>query len=86
MVKLRELTECERLAVKHLRLSGLSFAEIGKQIGCSKSTAFNVYKSLNQWMYRETEEKRSPQKISGAGGALYMQGSKEVAILFVGRN
>ncbi len=64
MLKLRELTECERMAVKHLRLLELSFAEIGKQIGSSKSTAFNVFKKFETTGSTEKRKKNCcSQKI-----------------------
>ena len=46
MVKIRELSESERVAIKHLRFAGLSYAAIGRQIGCSKSAAFKVFKKF----------------------------------------
>ena len=48
MVKIRELSESERVAIKHLRFAGLSYAAIGRQIGCSKSAAFKVFKKLKR--------------------------------------
>ena len=38
----RELSETERLAIKHLLLTRLSCAVIGNEIGCSMSAAFKV--------------------------------------------
>ncbi len=65
MVKLRELTECGRVAVKYLRLLGLSFAEIGEEIGCSESTAFNVFKKFE--MTGSTEKpKRNGRSKKGS--------------------
>ena len=46
MVKIRELLESERVAIKHLRFAGLSYAAIRRQIGCSKSAAFKVFKKF----------------------------------------
>ena len=36
MAKSRELGECERAAIFHLRVAGHSFAEIAKTVGCTK--------------------------------------------------
>ena len=36
MAKSRELGECERAAIYHLRVAGHSFAEIAKKVGCMK--------------------------------------------------
>ena len=46
MVKTRELTESERVAIEYVREAGHSFAEIARQVGCSKSGAFKVFKSI----------------------------------------
>ena len=42
MAKSRELCESERAAIYHLRIAGHSFAEIAKQVGCTKSTAYRI--------------------------------------------
>ena len=44
MAKIRELSFEQRVAVKYLRESGLSYREIGRQIGCHHSTALRIHK------------------------------------------
>ena len=48
MVKTREFTEREQVAMKYSREAGHSFSEIAKQVGCSKSGAFKVFKSIEK--------------------------------------
>ena len=48
MVKTREFTESERVAIKYLREAGHSYSEIAKQVGCSKSGAFKVYQIIQR--------------------------------------
>ena len=48
MVKVRELTENELVAIKVLREAGHSFAEIARQVGCSKSGAWKVFRSIEK--------------------------------------
>ena len=48
MVKVRELTENERVAIKVLRGAGHSFVEIARQVGCSRSGAFKVFRSIEK--------------------------------------
>ena len=42
MAKSRELGENERAVIYLLRVAGLSFAEIAKQVGCTKSRAYRI--------------------------------------------
>ena len=46
MVKVRELSDEERLTVRVLRETGLSFPKIGIIVGCHHSTALRIYKSF----------------------------------------
>ena len=46
MPKTRELSHDERLAIKYLRESGLSFRKIGEQLSCHYSTSLRVYKQF----------------------------------------
>ena len=46
MVKVRELSYEERLTVKVLRETGLSFPKIGKIVGCHHTTALRIYKNF----------------------------------------
>ena len=46
MVKACELSESEQVSIKHFRPTSLSYAEIGRQIGCNKSVTFKVLKKL----------------------------------------
>ena len=46
MAKIRELNLEQRVAVKYLRESDLSYRENGMQIGCNHSTALNIYKKF----------------------------------------
>ena len=46
MAKACELSESERVAIKHLSLTRLSYVEIRRQIGYSKSTTFKVLKKF----------------------------------------
>ena len=48
MVKTKEYSQDERVAIKYLREAGHSYAEIARQVGCSKSTAHYIYKSLER--------------------------------------
>ncbi len=71
MIKLCKLTECKQVAVKHLRFLGLSFAEIRKQIGCSKSTAFNVFQYLIPLdLQRNGSEVIDPKELRSKGSGL----------------
>ena len=42
MVKVWELSESKQVGIKYLCLNRLSYAEIGRQIGCNKSVSFKV--------------------------------------------
>ena len=44
--KIRELSLEQRVAVKYLRESCLSYREIGRPIGCNHSTALKIYKKF----------------------------------------
>ena len=46
MVKTKEYSLDERVAIKYSREAGHSYAEMARQVGCSKSTAHYIYKSL----------------------------------------
>ena len=46
MAKTQELGLEQRVAVKYLRESGLSYREIGRQIGCNHSTGLRIYKKF----------------------------------------
>ena len=46
MVRVRELSDEERLTVKVLREMGLSFPKIGRIVGCHHSTALRIYKNF----------------------------------------
>ena len=46
MAKACELPESERVAIKLSSLTKLSFVEIGRQIGYSKSATFKVFKKF----------------------------------------
>ena len=48
MVKIRELDLEERLAITYLREAGLSYSEIGRQLGCSKSTAHKIFTNFEK--------------------------------------
>ena len=48
MVKERELSYEERLTVKILRETGLSFPKIGIIVGCFHSTALRIYKKFER--------------------------------------
>ena len=48
MVKTREFTESELVAIKYLHEAGHSFSEIAKQVGCSKSGEFKVFKRIQK--------------------------------------
>ena len=69
MVKTRELTESERVAIKYLREAGHSFSEIVKQVGCSKSRAFKVYKRIQKTGSIEKQPRSGrPRKFLKRGG------------------
>ena len=46
MVRVRELSDEERLTVKVLRETGLFFPKSGIIVGCQHSTAVRVYKKF----------------------------------------
>ena len=46
MPKTKELKSEQQIAVRCLRESGLSYHEIGKQVGCHHSTAMKIYKKF----------------------------------------
>ena len=46
MPKTRELSNEERLAIKYLKESGLSFRKIGDKLNCHHSTALKIYNQL----------------------------------------
>ena len=46
MAKIRELSLGHRVAVKYGRVSGLSYREIGRQIGFNHSTALRNHKKI----------------------------------------
>ena len=48
MVKIREYSENERVAIKHLRLAGVSYAAFGRQIRSSQSATFKVFKNFEK--------------------------------------
>ena len=56
MVKVRQLSESEQVATEHLWLTGISYTQIGKQIGYSKSAAFKVLKNLKEQALRIKSE------------------------------
>ena len=68
MVKTRESSESEQVAIKHLRFAGLSYAVIERQLGCSRSAAFKVVKTLKQQaLWRRKKKKilkRRPSCVS----------------------
>ena len=80
MVKTREFTESERVAIKYLREAGHSYSEIAKQVGCSKSGAFKVYQIIKNRIYRETAKKWTTEKIFEEGGESYLSGCSEVNV------
>ena len=68
MVKTRELTESERVATKYLHETGHSFSEIVKQVGCSKSRAFKVYKRIQKtWSIEKQPRSGRPRKFLKRG-------------------
>ena len=46
MAKGRELSESERVAIKHLSLTWLLYVEIGRHIGYSKSATFKGFEKF----------------------------------------
>ena len=59
MVKIRELSENERVAIKQLCLAGVPYAAFGRQIRSSKSATFKVFKNF--------EKRGSAEKKKGCG-------------------
>ena len=68
MPKTRELSNEERLAIKYLKESGLSFRKIGEQLNCHHSTALKTY---NQYLSSGSIAKKArsgrPSKITERG-------------------
>ena len=68
MVKAKEYSQDERVAIKYLREAGHSCAEIARQVGCSKSTEHYIYKSLERsGSAKKGARTGRPKKISERG-------------------
>lgn len=68
MVKVREFSENERAAVKYLRNAGNSFSEIARQVGCSKSGAYKIWKNFKKTGSIAKQPRNGrPQKFSERG-------------------
>ena len=68
MANSRELCESERAAIYHLRLAGHSFAEIAKQVGCTKSTAYRIMqKNEKTGSLLRSKKSGRPKVISRSG-------------------
>ena len=68
MPKTKELNFEQRIAVRHLRESGLSYREIGKQVGCHHSTTMKIYKKFATTGSVENKERPGhPKKFNERG-------------------
>ena len=74
MAKSQELGEYERAAIYHLRVAGHSFAEIARQEGCTKSTAYRITQKHEKtgWLLRSKKSGR-PKVISRRGERILMR-------------
>ena len=79
MPKTRELSHDERLAIKYLRESRLSFRKIGEQLSCHYSTALRIYK---QFVSSGCVEKKArsgrPNKINERGERIVCRAVKQL--------
>ena len=74
MVKTKEYSQDERVAIKYLREAGHSYAEIARQVGCSKSTAHYIHKSLERTgSAKEGARTGRPEKISERERGLFAE-------------
>ena len=79
MPKTRELSNDERLAIKYLRESGLSFRKIGEQLNCHHSTALKIY---NRFVSSGSVAKKArsgrPSKINERGERIVCRAAKKL--------
>ena len=79
MVKTKEYSQDERVASKYLREAGHSYAEIARQVGCSKSTAHYIYKSLERTgSVKKGARTGRPKKISERGERIVCRASRQL--------
>ena len=72
MVKVRELSENEQVAIKVLCEAGHSFAKIARQVGCSKSGAFKFFRSI------EKSESFAKLPITGRPKIFFERGERAI--------
>ena len=81
MPKTRELSNDERLAIKYLRESGLSFRKIGEQLNCHHSTALTIY---NRFVSSGSVAKKArsgrPSKINERGERIVCRAAKNLGL------
>ena len=79
MPKTRELSHDERLAIKYLRESRLSFRKIGEQLSCHYSTALWIYKQfVSSVCVEEKARSGCPNKINERGERIVCRAVKQL--------
>jgi len=79
MPKTRELSNDERLAIKYLRESGLSFRKIGEQLNCHHSTALKIYNRIvSSGSVAKKARSGRPTKINERGERIVCRAAKKL--------